>query len=244
MNSLVELYLNDLQEQELLNEFELQSLFNGELVEEKAKAILKKISSHIDMKKPLKSLDHLKSLVPHVSIDKLEHELSKKFQNYNSMKSKATKVLQNSLPDETSKQVTEAVASFITVKSFFRKKDEPDKPEKLLNQNLKTFVSKVNNFLDEPSEMGHNVFGSEETSAPEEKKNRRTILESAPDLIVGTILLTSVVALVAGISYGVYSIITFISVLTLWHWAGIIIVIYFLLGLAFTIARSIKDLKR
>lgn len=244
MNSLVELYLNDLQEQELLNEFELQSLFNGELVEEKAKAILKKISSHIDIKKPLKSLDNLKSLVPHVSIDKLENELSKKFQNYNSMKSKATKVLQNSLPDETSKQVIEATASFIAVKSFFRKKDDPDKPDKLLNQNLKAFVFKVNNFLDEPSEIGHNVFGSEDTSVPVEKKNRRTILESAPDLIVGTILLTSIVALVFGISYGVYSVVTFLAALTFWQWALVIIAIYLLLGLAFTIAQFIKELKR
>lgn len=212
MDNIVETYLHELNSgQVYLTEFELRSLFDGKLAEEKIKSLYDKVKKNLDSKKPIKSLKKMLNFIPSISnIDEVEKRFEKIFKDFSSNKKKASKVLKNSLPEETSDNLIEAAATMVVLKSSFRKDDEPDNFNTLLNKNLKAVVYKVNSFLDDiPSNPSGSIgfeIGEEKIEVPKTKDR-----SNLPDLILGFIIVALGVSLISGIVYGVVSIVTFIA---------------------------------
>ena len=206
MNMILENYLQKLESDDMiyLTEFELRSLFNGEFAEEKMNAIKDKIKKAINLKKPLATVQKLMSIIPpNMDPKEIERKISKYFHNFSSLKMKSHKVLKNSLPENISDTLIDAAATVVTLKSCFRKKDEPDNVNVLLNKNLKHMVHSVNSFLDAPPKQtseGDYEFevGGEKVAVPKEKSE--TYL---PDIIMGIVICVTGATVVAGIIYGV-----------------------------------------
>jgi len=167
-------------------------------------AIKDKIKKAINLKKPLATVQKLMSIIPpNMDPKEIERKISKYFHNFSSLKMKSHKVLKNSLPENISDTLIDAAATVVTLKSCFRKKDEPDNVNVLLNKNLKHMVHSVNSFLDAPPKQtseGDYEFevGGEKVAVPKEKSE--TYL---PDIIMGIVICVTGATVVAGIIYGV-----------------------------------------
>lgn len=144
---LEQLYLMENLEQ--INELDIQSLIKKIAPESKLKGILNKAKGLVNIKHPEKLLKISKAInSPKVEIGVIDRFMTSKLPAFKDNKNKSLAVLKNSLSGANNKLLNGA-ATFISIKSLYRKKNEKDDPKKILKNNIKEFVLKTRKFQNE-----------------------------------------------------------------------------------------------
>jgi len=239
MNTIVEIYLHNLNE-EVLTEIEFLSLFKNGDLQEKIKSSVDKFLHSV---KGIKDTDHIikkmKSLpIPHLDIDKVKNILNKndKFKN---LQKKAEKVLTNSLSKETTPELITLASFLVTFKSIYANSEHEKNvtPVSKLNTELHKIVYKVNNLIDsrdyEQTETGN--------STPSDKKINS---ENISDLVLGTVLISLGISLTVGIMwFGWQVLIPIAAFFANWPIITVILVIIVTLAIA-QIRANVGELRK
>lgn len=219
----IDTYLEQLdlrEELELVQEIDLKD-FSKKLNLAKLKGIASKLKNSFDIKNPNKIIKAVKSAkIPSVKPSTIDKIIGSKVPTYKKNKASAKVVLKNSLGKANELSI-DAAATFIALKSMYKKKDEKDNPNGILKRNIKEFVLKARKFQ------------SEYESLPENKE-RAIPKDVLADYAIGATIVVLAIALAAGVGSGVYLILSSISTL-IWPVlpiaAGILLVGYVVLFL-------------
>jgi hypothetical protein len=165
------------------------------------KQLIRKVKDSVDETNPIETIKKISKIIPSGITEKklkqAEETLTSKIDIYPKLKTTATNVIKNSLPNASNK-VAELAGAYVAISSFISKKSEANiTPEKNLRNNLKKFVYDVRKFTDDYSE--------EKTSSLKFKASDYT------DMIIGFVIVSSFVMVVGSILTGSYIIINTIG---------------------------------
>ncbi|MFW9871761.1 MAG: hypothetical protein ACFFG0_01580 [Candidatus Thorarchaeota archaeon] len=208
--------LNIKSELEQLNEADFSNLISKFTPEAKTKNLVRKMSSNINKKDPVKSLKNINSIfsfVPTMSSKKIDGFIGSKVKEFNSLKRMADVILKNSLPD-ISDSARDYASSFVAVSSFVTDKNKKDiKIKDNLKLRIKEFVLRTRKFMDEHE--------------PEvEKKGSRIQKEDLPDLAIAWTIVVMSTAIALGIGTGSYIL---LATIIAHHLGSIFVIIFFII---------------
>jgi hypothetical protein len=183
---------------ELIKEIDLKD-FAKKLAPSQLKGIISKFKSSFDIKKPDKIIKAVKATkIPVVKPGIIDKFIGSKVPDYKKNKAAAKTILKNSIGNAKDLSI-DAAATFIAIKSMFKKKGEKDDPKGILKKNIKEFVLKARKFQ------------SEYEALPEEKQ--KIPKDVLGDYIVGATIISLGLAFLAFVGAGVYVILTSIATL-------------------------------